>query len=719
MAQTTRKIIISIAIAIVSVVISFGISQYSLIQRWEDQTNDILFRKFLPKNSINESVIIAIDQNSLDYFQNKFKILWPWPRDVYAAAIEYLNHCGAKVITLDILFNSPDIDRLNMQAKYADSVFAHQMRNSRRVILAVQLEDSTHIGNELAVDTFLVNPEFDVPTNITKGYPRASLPIPEFQEAVALPGVVNFFTDPDGVCRSVPLVFKYNEKIIPYMALASIVLYEKNLEVNYDITEKNLTIGHHSIPIDRDGFFNIYWYGSGGPGNTFSYVSFIQLIQSYLQWKSGDEQLLPIETFRDKAVFIGGTAAGLMDLKTTPFTPIEPYPGVEIYATIFSNIIRNDFVSKSHILIWGAISFFFLFILSLVWQKLKIWQSAIISLIFFSMPLLTAIFTFQKYKLFIPTITSEIAIILSIVSVLVVNYLTEGREKILVKKVFSRYLHPSVVEILTDQPEKVEMGGKETEATVLFTDIQGFTGISEHFNPQEIVHFLNNYFEKVEQIIFQSQGMLDKYTGDGIMAIFGAPVEDKNHAVFACNAALEFKNLSNLKIETEEHTIPLITRVGINSGRIIVGNIGSSSRMDYTAIGDTVNLSSRLEGVNKIYGTQNIVSQTTHEFVKDTFLCRELDYIRVKGRGEPLRIFTVVSKRKDSDNQLEEFLSLHKEALESYRKRDYKKATKIFKQLSTKDPGDQVAKVFLTRCKQLKKNPTLIDEQGVFNILVK
>jgi adenylate cyclase len=253
----------------------------------------------------------------------------------------------------------------------------------------------------------------------------------------------------------------------------------------------------------------------------------------------------------------------------------------------------------------------------------------------------------------------------------------------------------------------------------MFSDLQNFTGIAELFTPPEIVGFLNQYFTKVEQIIFKNDGMLDKYTGDGIMAIFGAPIPTNEHARMACNAVLDFKNLSTFTIEVKNRTIPLITRLGINSGNFVVGNIGSASRMDYTAIGDTVNLAARLEGVNKIYGTQNIISETTYSLVKENFICRELDLIRVKGREEPLAIYNIIGIINDLSSELEKMLKLHNEALQQYRERKFKTAELAFLELNRQFPDDSVAKVFAKRCVQLINEPQLIDEDGVFNITVK
>jgi len=715
----TKKLLIALGIAVGIILITGVLYNNNLIQRWENQVQDILYRDFQPEQHPPESVIIAIDQNSLDYFQNNFQTLWPWPRDIYGIATQYLKTCGAKVILYDIIFSSPDIDRVNVQAEYADSAFTREMRMSGYVVLATQMDDSTRLGGEELISHFSRDFVYDIPTEIVRNYPNITVPIARFQKAMAYPGVVNFFTDNDGICRQIPLLFAKQDQIVPYMAFTAELIYDSVAVIGFDSLKHEIIAGERRIPVRPDGFFDIYWYGPGGPEHTFRYVSFAQLLNSYMQAQNGQKPDIDPAVFRDKAVFIGATAAGLLDLKTTPYSPVEPYPGVEVYATIFSNIVRGDFVSDFPFIAWLGIAFILVWMLAFLWQKLNIWQSAVISLILLIIPLIVTVMAFRQVKMFIPVVITEVAFILSILVVLLINYLTEGREKKMIKKVFNRYLHPAVVENLTKNPERLEMGGKEIIATVMFSDLQGFTGISELFTPPEIVGFLNQYFTKVEQIIFENNGMLDKYTGDGIMAIFGAPLETAEHAAMACNAALGFKKLSALTIEAKNQSIPLITRLGINSGNFVVGNIGSSNRMDYTAIGDTVNLSARLEGVNKLYGTQNIISESTYELIKTRFICRELDLIRVKGREKPLAIYNVISANADLTPAAEKLLELHNKALTLYRGREFKAAGLAFLEMSKQFADDPVSKVFGKRCAQLINEPKLIDEDGVFNITVK
>lgn len=715
---TIKRINRTVLITLVVMVLILISWRTGLFEGWEHQLQDVFFRRFNPEQHPQEAVIIAIDQNSLNYFQQQ-GILWPWPRELYGVLTEYLTSCGAKAVVFDIIFDAPDIDRLNSSAEYSDSLFAFQMRQSNKVVLAIQMQDSTAQTAGLVITQFNRPFHCDIPISLIRNYPRLTAPIPRFQRAMLQGGVVNFFTDDDGVCRRLPLIYRWDGQTIPYMALSAAMLYLNVDSVRFAAKERSLLLGARRIPINSDGTFNVFWYGKAGPQGAFQYVAFAQVIQDYILNLNGQSPMVAPDLFRDKVVFVGATAAGLLDLKTTPVSQLAPFPGVEIYATIFSNIIRGEFIRTVPLWVWLLVTLLIIAGLVHLWQCQPAWLAGIVSVLVLFVPLVSAVVVFQQFRSFFPTITITIGLILAVVGVLSVNYLTEGREKRLIKKVFNRYLHPAVVESLTRNPEELEMGGKEIMATVMFTDLQGFTGISELFTPSEIVQFLNQYFEKVAQIVFENNGMLDKYTGDGIMAIFGAPIETPEHARMACRAAIGFKKLSALTIQAKGYDIPLITRIGINSGNFVVGNIGSSSRMDYTAIGDTVNLSARLEGVNKIYGTQNIISETTYALVKEQFLCRPLDYIRVKGRDKPLTIFSVMGEKDEPDPAIHRLLELHLEALELYRLNNFAEAKKAFELLKVEFPNDPVAKVFIQRCEQLQVNPHLIDDEGVFNITVK
>jgi adenylate cyclase len=267
-----------------------------------------------------------------------------------------------------------------------------------------------------------------------------------------------------------------------------------------------------------------------------------------------------------------------------------------------------------------------------------------------------------------------------------------------------------VIKQLEGDPAKVQLGGKEINATVLYTDIYNFTTLSETKTPSELVHDLNEYFKTLIDFVFQFEGLLDKYTGDGIMVLFGAPIEKDDHALLACRAAYAHKKLREELEKKQDITavenLHLKTRIGINSGPLIAGNIGGEKRMDYTAIGDTVNLAARLEGVNKLYQTNIIISQATYEQVKEEFICRELDSLMVKGKTQPTCIYELLAeKSENSAASCYDLIRMYKKALEFYRAGKWQEAGEIFEELAKKPYNDNASQVMLTRCMYLLEFP--------------
>ena len=295
------------------------------------------------------------------------------------------------------------------------------------------------------------------------------------------------------------------------------------------------------------------------------------------------------------------------------------------------------------------------------------------------------------------------------------GYFIEGKSRKELKKVFSRYLHPMVIEQILNNPEKIKLGGASIEATVLFSDIADFTPFSENKTAEELIKLLNKYFEALTDFVLSNNGLLDKYTGDGIMAIFGAPVSMKEHAYFACKAALAHKKFS----ETDNSEVALLhknTRIGINSGTIVAGNLGSEQKTDYTAIGDNVNLASRLEGVNKVFKTKIIISETTFQLVKENFICRELDKIKVKGKTLPTSIYELVEEKTAKNKP--RWIEIYEEGLSFYRDRKWDLAIQKFKLVLKTKEEDFPSKVMTERCEKLKReNPKNWD--GVFSLKTK
>jgi adenylate cyclase len=294
------------------------------------------------------------------------------------------------------------------------------------------------------------------------------------------------------------------------------------------------------------------------------------------------------------------------------------------------------------------------------------------------------------------------------------HYFTEAREKRWLRQAFGRYVAPSVVESIIQHPDRLELGGEELETTVLFADLEGFTHFSEAMEPQALIKLLNDYFTPMTRIIMANRGTLDKYIGDALMALWGAPVPLPDHALRACRAALEMEQaMAGLQTTWQGQGLPLlVARFGLHTGPVVAGNVGSRERFDYTVLGDTVNLASRLEGVNKVYGTRILLSEETSRRVKDSLLVRELDLVQVKGRGRPVTIYELVGAAASGGSLA--WLTAFAAGLEAYRRRQWQEATRAFAEVLQLKPGDRPAQVFIERCRAYTAAPPPPDWQGVF-----
>ncbi|MGD2030783.1 MAG: adenylate/guanylate cyclase domain-containing protein, partial [Desulfobacterales bacterium] len=462
------------------------------------------------------------------------------------------------------------------------------------------------------------------------------------------------------------------------------------------------------------------WYGRQSICQFIDCVPFYAVIQSATAVQSGVTPPLLPKIFKDKFVIIGVTAAGLMDLKSTPVSDIQP--GMEIWATILLNLIGNDFVKHSGLSLNLFRVMIVSFVVFLIITRLPGIASHVLVLL---VTVLVGVETFCAWRWYRLALSFTMPISSVIVSYLThtsLCYFIEGQAKRKISKAMARYLHPDLVQQIARDPEQVKMGGQEVQATVMFSDIYNFTTISENFSPHELVAHLNSYFSDISSFILDHNGMLDKYTGDGIMAIFGAPLPRDDHALLACRAALAHKNFSS-QLSTENQLsvadqFHRRTRLGIHSGNIVAGNIGSSRRMDYTAIGDTVNLSARLEGVNKIYKTRVILSEASFKMIKNEFLCRELDFLRVKGKKTPTRIYELIANREIADYGRYQWIEKYHEALDAYRQGNWKKAGALFEALAHGTHPDPASLVMLERCSYLTKNPPR-DWDGIIKLEVK
>ncbi|MBN1620318.1 adenylate/guanylate cyclase domain-containing protein [candidate division WOR-3 bacterium] len=425
-------------------------------------------------------------------------------------------------------------------------------------------------------------------------------------------------------------------------------------------------------------------------------------------------------TFRDKIVFIAGTAPGLLDIRPNPFGPNDA--GVFIHASILDDLLSGTFIRERYdkVLIWT-----FIFLMSLfgsfAGSNIKIQKSIVIFLLALFSYAFFVSFMFIFKNTLVDFSSVPLSLFFSYASGTLIGYVREAREKSFVRNAFGFYLSNKVVNELLSHPDKLKLGGERKFMTAFFSDIAGFTSISETMPPEGVSSLLNEYLSSMCSIISHHEGIVDKFEGDAIIAFWGAPLDTDDHAKNACSCALQMQEkLSLLRSKWEkEGKPPLKMRIGINTGFMVVGNFGSDKRMDYTIIGDSVNLASRLEGVNKFYGTSTIISQTTNEAVEAYFETRKIDIIKVKGKSEPVAIYELVGLKNTLAPDLISALGAYREALELYIKGDFKGSAVNLDNVLGSFPDDGPSNVLLKRCENYIENPPKELWTGIFSLTEK
>ncbi|CUS95692.1 Adenylate cyclase, class 3, partial [Candidatus Kryptonium thompsonii] len=490
------------------------------------------------------------------------------------------------------------------------------------------------------------------------------------------PGIVEVLRDYDGVCRRYVPVFSAGDTIFPSFGLAILLLYYGlTIDSVYDFPSKipfengYFKVGNLKIPKFDDKTWLINF---AGPAGTFRYISFIDVLDDK-DFKTNDEikygdintfddpefGLLHDEVFKDKIVIIGSAIpefkGELGDLLPSPFVRDESnlMYGVEIHANAVATVLEQKFIRRTS----GVVSFLIIFMFSFLSfmlatsvRRLRIHPEFIVEiLVVLSLILLFALWSYLTILAFennfiLPTVSPVLGGFAAYLGSVVYQYLTERKQKKVIKTIFSYYVHPSVVNQLISNPHLVRLGGEKREMTVLFTDLWNFTTISEAYPPEFIFNLLNEYFEVMTKIVFKYGGTLDKYIGDALVAFWGAPIHYEDHALRACLCALKMQfELEKLRMRWEKEGKPLLyMRIGINTGEMIVGNLGGYGRFNYTVIGDSVNLGARLESINKEFGTNIIISEYTYEKVKDFFSVREIGSITVKGKTKAVKIYELI-----------------------------------------------------------------------------
>ncbi|HHY73790.1 MAG TPA: CHASE2 domain-containing protein [Bacillus bacterium] len=599
-----------LTIAIISFIICFVYAQNTFFII-DEFTSDRL-TKDDEKEVSHDIVILAIDDESLTEVGK-----WPWPRSVIADTIDKLASAGAKGIFVDVLFSEPSQD------KAQDEVLAQVVNQHDNIFLAANFVfkgKQQQNTNELAYD--MIN------------WP--AVPIDKAQV-----GHINVIEDRDRVVRNIMLGIKGNQnEVIPAISvkLANLLLQDEGREITWN-DENEWFIGDKKIPTGARN--DIRFSYSTKPQEDSNEVGFLgkkfDTIPIY-QVINGD---FPPEYFEDTIVLIGPYTAGLQDQYTTPMSEITKMNGVEIHANIIQSFLDGTIYSKASTTTGYLIITLLTALSYLIIDRLKVKWGFVAFVGFTSLYLIVSKVLFVQNNILLPFFYVIIAFIIVYITSVAMQYLVERKEKARVTGLFGRYVSKGVVDEILASKEEVKLGGIRKDVTLVFVDIRGFTPLSEKMEPEEIILILNEYLDLCTRAVFKFEGTLDKFIGDGVMSIFGAPIEQPDHAERAVRAALEMKKNSIAMAERLEKKYgrAVYFGVGINSGPAVIGNIGSTDRLDYTAIGDTVNLAARLESNAK--PGQILISENTYERIKDLFVITPLEAIQVKGKEKPVQIYSV------------------------------------------------------------------------------
>jgi adenylate cyclase len=740
---------------------------FDFVNRLELSTLDTRFQLRGRTQPDPRIVIVDIDQHSQEVLGH-----WPFPRVQFANLLDALREDGASIAAFDMTFSKPDQTLLPLQDLSAE--LAQQKKNGAPVSSAIlsavedkeqkydydqQLAESIQRFGKVVLGNYFLYTKADL-EGVSKEaldqyadlladfpFPRVS-PLPSargeagrvhviqlyedqglvprgaeanasvFRDALAAgkgaAGFFNVVVDADSVVRRVPLAIPYGRDADPadWDFYASLDVQTIRLYLGLSNQDTALYYGDGGVAFIRFGpklivhpdDLSRLLVNFHGPSRTYPYVSFADA--ALKKFQPG--------TFKDKIVLIGASATGIGDLRATPFGSID-FPGVEVHANLIDNILNQQFLVRRGAQALADLGFILLFGIPLgLWLAVAQPRWMVCGVVLL-LPFAGVVYWAFLYGWWLNFVVPAVFTLIPNVSLVALyRVLIEEREKRRVRGAFQQYVSPEVIRRLLSDPERVKP--RKTEVTVLFSDIRDFTTISESLDAQELADLLNNYLTEMTKIIFRHQGTLDKYIGDAVMAIWGAPFDEREHAERSCLSAVDMiSRLAELQAQWRAQGKPVLEiGIGINSGIASVGNMGSSLRYGYTAMGDAVNLASRLEGLNKEYGTHILVSDSTHNQLRTgKLILREIDLIRVKGKLQPLTIYEILDPRVDEASR-KELMELFGIGREAYKCHDWRAAQRSFQAVLERWPNDGPSRVFVARCAEYLHEAPASDWDGVY-----
>ncbi|MDW8295059.1 MAG: adenylate/guanylate cyclase domain-containing protein [Aquificaceae bacterium] len=634
-----------------------------------------LFQHFLGKGHEPhpDLVVVAVDEKSVNQLGR-----WPWSRETMAKLVERLS--SAKLVLFDMVFSEP---------APGDELLATALYDAGNVIMGFFFRrDATQTATlqerDVLRDSELLRVKKLEDRMGIKEFPHVELSVRPIATSVLAQAPFNSEPDPDGLYRRYPVAYLFHGSLFPSMALQAYRFLEnRDLELVVSSSKiEEARLGDLKLPLSGGSYFIL----------NFPSLQKVRVVPAVDVIKGSVE-------LKDKVVFVGATEIGIYDIRPTPLDPATP--GVYLHYTALSNLLNKDMIRDLSLTAYLTVPLFALLPFTLAVLK-RLRHRAFIYALFLSSFLLLSFLLFSYFRLYLPFFYPLLSLSFSYLGLEGYLYYTSERRVGELKRAFSSYVSPQLLEIILKDPERLRLGGEKREITVLFSDLRGFTTLSEGLDPEKLVSLLNEYLEPMTLIVLEEGGMLDKYIGDAIMAVFNAPVDLEDHRDRACRTAL--KMLQKLKeLNTgfrERFGLELNIGVGINTGYAVVGNMGSRVRFDYTAIGDTVNLASRLEGLNKLYGTNIIVSSLTAEGLKGDFLLRALDRVAVKGKKQAVLLYELMEENQ-RNKTVKDF---YEKALRSYFTGDFEEAMIKFEELVL-EFNDGPSKTMLDRCRKLALEP--------------
>jgi len=703
--------------SVASALLATFVMQIPVFRNLEYRLYDEGFRTRGPLPVSGNTIIVAVDDQTFGDLQAPY----PYSRGIYAKLVRNLSRARARLIVFDIEFLAP-----NERDRKGDKEFAKAIAEAGNVILAgkVALPKDRRVKGIVAIP-----------------------PAREFRDVCLDWGATGISEDDDGFTRRYPICITDEIRNVKYYSLGlTAVAAMMGYDLNRDFRElpdkcylgEALTISK----FDPGGSFrsSTFLINFHGPARTFKTYSMSSVLDDADFDLRGNDGMSDTDwfdfagekVFKDKIVLIGNTMEEEHDIRATPFYKLgegerSRTPGVEVHANAIETMLEGRYIKKpghgSPFFIPALLFVFALLTTMAVSKKTKQPHlGALIAAGIAGAYLVLVLLLFVRAQIWLEGIGPVLAISFAFVTNTSHAFLREQKDKRMIKNMFQHYLPRPVMIELFKNPDLLNLGGEERELTVLFSDVQGFTSFSEGLSPQELVSELNQYLSLMTDAVGKYGGILDKYEGDAVMAEFGAPLPDEQHALKACQCALEMQKaieeLGERRIGGKSFVFR--TRIGINTGLVVIGNIGSREVFDYTVIGDTVNLASRLEQANKHFGTLIMISESTYEKVKQEMTARELDLIRVKGRTTPVKVYELIARSSDGlPQEKKALLEKYAEGLKLYANREFKQAKERFEEALAISPEDRPSEVYRDRCMNYIESPPPEDWDGVFTFKTK